>query len=98
MAIVKADAYGHGAVPVAREALASGADWLGVTFPEEGLALSCSVEAPTDVAAPRRVGDAGPKGGDAPELPQRGGIVRPFREVSVRAQAGGSGLPERLVL
>ena len=39
MAIVKADAYGHGAVPVAREALASGADWLGVTFPEEGLAL-----------------------------------------------------------
>jgi alanine racemase len=39
MAIVKADGYGHGAVPVAREALASGSDWLGVTFPEEGLAL-----------------------------------------------------------
>jgi len=36
MAVVKADAYGHGAVPVARVALASGADWLGVALPEEG--------------------------------------------------------------
>jgi alanine racemase len=48
MAIVKADGYGHGAVPVAREALASGADWLGVTFPEEGLALrEAGIKAPT---------------------------------------------------
>jgi alanine racemase len=30
MAVVKANAYGHGAVPVARTALAAGADWLGV--------------------------------------------------------------------
>ncbi|MET0783594.1 MAG: alanine racemase, partial [Microbacterium sp.] len=30
MAVVKANAYGHGAVPVARAALAGGADWLGV--------------------------------------------------------------------
>ncbi|MFK4728641.1 alanine racemase [Agromyces mediolanus] len=29
MAVVKADAYGHGAVPVARAALAGGAGWLG---------------------------------------------------------------------
>ncbi|MCX6095140.1 MAG: alanine racemase, partial [Candidatus Bipolaricaulota bacterium] len=48
MAIVKADGYGHGAVPVAREALASGADWLGVTFPEQGLALrEAGIKAPT---------------------------------------------------
>lgn len=39
MAIVKADAYGHGAVPVARAALAAGATWLGVAIPEEAAAL-----------------------------------------------------------
>jgi alanine racemase len=36
MAVVKADGYGHGAVQVARAALASSADWLGVALPEEG--------------------------------------------------------------
>lgn len=36
LAVVKADAYGHGAVPVALTALSSGADFLGVAIPEEG--------------------------------------------------------------
>ena len=36
MAVVKADAYGHGAVEVARTALESSADCLGVAIPEEG--------------------------------------------------------------
>ncbi len=39
MAVVKADAYGHGAVEVSRVALDSGADWLGVAMAEEGWAL-----------------------------------------------------------
>jgi alanine racemase len=39
MAVVKADAYGHGAVPVARAALAGGATWLGVAHVHEALAL-----------------------------------------------------------
>jgi alanine racemase len=39
MAVVKADAYGHGDVPVARAALAAGASWLGVALVEEGLRL-----------------------------------------------------------
>ncbi|MDQ7859590.1 MAG: alanine racemase [Armatimonadota bacterium] len=39
MAVVKADAYGHGAVAVARAALAAGAVWLGVAAPEEALEL-----------------------------------------------------------
>ena len=34
MAVVKADAYGHGAVPVAKTALASGASALAVAIPE----------------------------------------------------------------
>jgi alanine racemase len=39
MAVVKADAYGHGLVPCAEAAVAAGAAWLGVAFLEEALAL-----------------------------------------------------------
>lgn len=39
MAVVKADAYGHGAVPVARVALRAGVSWLGVAIPEEAVPL-----------------------------------------------------------
>ncbi|MFJ9519046.1 alanine racemase [Kitasatospora sp. NPDC101801] len=39
MAVVKADAYGHGAVRCAQEAVAAGARWLGTATPEEALAL-----------------------------------------------------------
>jgi alanine racemase len=39
MAVVKADAYGHGAVPIARAARSEGAEWLGVALPSEALAL-----------------------------------------------------------
>jgi alanine racemase len=39
MAVVKADGYGHGAVPVARAALQAGATWLGVCTIEEALEL-----------------------------------------------------------
>lgn len=46
MTVVKADAYGHGLVPVARTAREHGIGWLGVAFPFEALAL-------------REAGDAG---------------------------------------
>jgi alanine racemase len=46
MAVVKADAYGHGAVEVARTVRAAGAPWLGVATADEGLHL-------------RRAGDTG---------------------------------------
>ncbi|MBO1349832.1 MAG: alanine racemase [Hormoscilla sp. GUM202] len=39
MAIVKADAYGHGAVTVAETVLAAGARWLGVATIPEGIEL-----------------------------------------------------------
>lgn len=39
MAVVKAEAYGHGALQVARTALASGAGWLGVASLSEALPL-----------------------------------------------------------
>lgn len=39
MAVVKADAYGHGAVECARRLEKEGADWFGVALPEEGIEL-----------------------------------------------------------
>ena len=39
LAVVKADAYGHGAVPVARAAVRAGAVWLGVALVEEAQEL-----------------------------------------------------------
>ena len=39
LAVVKADAYGHGLVPVARRLAAAGVDYLGVGSLEEGLRL-----------------------------------------------------------
>ncbi|MBB5121578.1 alanine racemase [Streptomyces eurocidicus] len=39
MAVVKADAYGHGAVPCARAARRAGAAWVGTATPQEALAL-----------------------------------------------------------
>jgi alanine racemase len=53
MAVVKADGYGHGAVPVARAALRAGAGWLGVATVDEGLALrKARIPAPILVLGP----------------------------------------------
>ena len=46
-AVVKADAYGHGAVPVARAAVDGGATWLAVATVEEGIELrEAGIESP----------------------------------------------------
>ncbi|MFL5816309.1 MAG: alanine racemase [Conexibacter sp.] len=46
-AVVKANAYGHGTVPVARAALAGGASWLAVAAAEEAAELrAAGIEAP----------------------------------------------------
>ncbi|AIS00023.1 alanine racemase [Streptomyces glaucescens] len=49
MAVVKSEAYGHGAVPCARAAVAAGATWLGTATPEEALVLRASGAVPADV-------------------------------------------------
>lgn len=47
MAVVKADAYGHGAVTVAQTVLQAGATWLGVATIPEGIELrEAGIEAP----------------------------------------------------
>ena len=51
--MIKADAYGHGAVAVGRELEAAGVDWLGVALVEEGAELRRGgVEAPILVLGP----------------------------------------------
>jgi len=39
LAVVKADAYGHGLLPVAKAAQDAGADWLGTALLEEAITL-----------------------------------------------------------
>ncbi|MGI9198504.1 MAG: alanine racemase [Candidatus Nanopelagicaceae bacterium] len=39
LAVVKADAYGHGLIPCAKAAIEAGADWLGTALLEEALTL-----------------------------------------------------------
>ena len=61
MAVVKADAYGHGAVPVAQAALATGAEWLGVATVAEGRELrDAGITAPVLVLGPIPAEDAAP--------------------------------------
>jgi alanine racemase len=53
LAVVKADAYGHGSIPVAQAALAAGADEAGVATVEEGIRLRrAGIEAPILVMGP----------------------------------------------
>lgn len=60
MAVVKAEAYGHGAFEVAQTACREGVTWLGVALPEEGIALrQKGLTAPILVFAPLQTGQAG---------------------------------------
>ncbi len=53
LAVVKADAYGHGAVPVARAALEAGARWLGVACVGEAEELrAAGITAPILILGP----------------------------------------------
>jgi len=53
MAVVKAEAYGHGAVATARAALEAGATRLGVAIPEEGILLrEAGIDRPVLVFTP----------------------------------------------
>ncbi len=59
MAVVKADGYGHGAVEVAKAALQSGADYLGVALPQEAKELKdAGIDTPVLILGPVRVEQA----------------------------------------
>jgi alanine racemase len=80
MAVVKSDGYGHGMLPVAAAALASGATWLGVGHVHEALAL-------------RRAGLAAPVLCllAAPDAPHRAAI-----EAGIDLSAGSAGLVAKI--
>jgi len=57
-AVVKADGYGHGDVPVAESALRGGATWLGVALVSEGIRLrEADLEAPILILAEPEASD-----------------------------------------
>lgn len=60
LAVVKAEAYGHGALEIARTVIDNGASWLGVSLPEEGIALRKSgIKTPVLVFEPLQMDQAG---------------------------------------
>jgi alanine racemase len=79
MAVVKANAYGHGDLSVAAAALEGGATWLGVALVEEGIRLRSA-----GIAAPVLVLSEAPPGGEralleaalTPTLYTEGGLAR----------------------
>ncbi len=82
MAVVKANAYGHGAIEVAEIACQAGADWLGVFSINEGLALrNAGIEAPILVLGP-------------PEIPQIGEAVTNDLRLTVPSLAIASHIAE----
>ncbi|HOQ23599.1 MAG TPA: alanine racemase [Bacillota bacterium] len=61
MAVVKAEAYGHGAVEVAKAARSVGVHWFGVSLPEEGIALrKVGITEPILVFGPLQTSQVGP--------------------------------------
>jgi alanine racemase len=88
MAVVKADAYGHGAVPVAQAAVGAGAEWLGVATAEEALDLrAAGIRSPILVLGP--VANTW-----LADLVTAGCSITVQDEASVRALAGIAG-PDR---
>lgn len=88
MGIVKAQAYGHGLVPVARHLQAQGVDQLGVAFLEEGIALrEAGITLPILVLG----GIFGPQAGEliANDLEVTVSSLDKLRQVEVAAQALG---------
>jgi alanine racemase len=85
LASVKANAYGHGAAWTAREAVAAGADMLGVAFLDEAVQLRrAGIEAPVLV-----LGYVPPEG--FPVARELGVSIALFREDALEAAAAGPG-------
>jgi alanine racemase len=94
-AVVKADGYGHGVVPVATATLQAGAQWLAVALPEEGAALrDAGIDAPVLVLSepPPSEMELVARTGLRPTLYTRAGI----HAAAVAAKTTAHGLPVHL--
>ncbi len=90
LAVVKADAYGHGAVPVARAALEAGATWLGVALVEEGTALrDAGLDAPVLVLS-----EPAPEAADAVVAARLTPVVYTEVGIEALAKASAAGRPD----
>ena len=93
-AVVKANGYGHGAVPAAQAALDGGADWLAVALVEEGAELRhAGIEAPVLVLSepPREAMDEVVARRLTPTLYTEGGVEAAAKAVA--AAGRGERLP-----
>jgi alanine racemase len=88
MAVVKADGYGHGAVPAARAAVRGGADWLGVVHVAEALELrQAGVGVPLLVLM--AIGTADHRAAIAAGVDLSAGSVAMVRRIAAAAEAAG---------
>jgi alanine racemase len=94
-AVVKADGYGHGDVPVATAALDAGARWLAVALVEEGIRLrEAGIEAPILVLSEPPVEDAA----TMIEWELRPSVYRPEFVATLDSLAGFRPVPVHLKL
>lgn len=84
IAVVKADAYGHGAVPVARAALEAGAWGLAVSTPDEAAEVCALVDDPAE----RLLVMGGLLPDEVPRAAELGCALTVYSEAQVRALAG----------
>jgi alanine racemase len=95
MAVVKANGYGHGAVPAARAAVRGGADWLGVVHVAEALEVRrAGVDVP--LLCLMAIGSDSHADAVAADVDLAAGSVDMVRRLAAAAQAAGR--PARLHL
>lgn len=98
MAVVKSDAYGHGAVPCARAAVAAGATWLGTATPEEALALRAAGLSPRQVRVMCWLWTPGGPWREAVEADVDVSVSGLWAMAEVREAARAAGRPARVQL
>ncbi|MGV9547002.1 alanine racemase [Streptomyces ardesiacus] len=99
MAVVKADAYGHGAIPCARGAVEAGATWLGTATPQEALALrSAAAGLPDDVRIMCWLWTPGGPWREAVEARLDVSVSAPWALTEVVEAARAAGVPARVQL
>ncbi|AFL86601.1 alanine racemase [Terriglobus roseus DSM 18391] len=101
LAVVKADAYGHSATECAPILAAAGAQWLGVTSAEEGLAVRASLAIlPQGMTAPRILVMCGLWPGEEAGILDRGltpVVWEPYHLDLLEAEARRRNLPPQSV-
>ena len=100
LAVVKADAYGHGATECAPVLAGAGAQWLGVTSAEEGLAVRASLAILPQGMSPRVLVMCGLWPGEEAGILERGltsVVWEPYHLDLLEAEARRRNLPARSV-